>query len=140
MCIIKSVTITSFEKGGVKMNYSRQREAILEVLRGTTVHPTASQVHKIVQEKIPNISLGTVYRNLSLLVENGDVLCISVGDGNDHFDGDNTYHLHLRCKKCGGIEDAAVSGESVFSLAREKGFVPTGAICVIHGVCKNCNQ
>ena len=122
------------------MNYSKQREAILEVLRGTTVHPTASQVHTMVKEKIPNISLGTVYRNLSQLVENGDALCISVGDGNDHFDGDNSYHLHLRCKCCGEIQDARTGGEAIFAIAQENGFKPEGAICVVHGTCKNCSQ
>ena len=52
-------------------NYSRQREAILEVLRSTDTHPTASWIYERVREKIPNISLGTVYRNLTVLSENG---------------------------------------------------------------------
>ena len=122
------------------MNYSKQREAILEVLKSTKVHPAAAEVHRMVQEKIPNISLGTVYRNLAQLVKNGDVLCISVGDGNDHFDGDNSFHLHLRCKECGTITDAVLSEDAVLAQATAFGFEPSGAICVAHGVCKNCNQ
>lgn len=68
-------------------NYSRQREAILQVLRSTDTHPSASAVYNEVRKLIPNISLGTVYRNLAALAEDGSVLSLSVGDGYEHFDG-----------------------------------------------------
>ena len=88
-------------------NYSKQREAILNALRSTDTHPTAAQVYAMVKKELPNISLGTVYRNLDALTQSGDILGISVGDGNTHFDGDSSHHLHLHCNKCGKISDFA---------------------------------
>lgn len=66
------------------MNRSKQKEAILDVLRNTKSHPTAEWIYTKAREEIPNLSLGTVYRNLSLFVSEGMISKISVGDGNDH--------------------------------------------------------
>ena len=71
-------------------NYSRQREAIMNVLRSTNTHPTAAWIYEQVRQQIPNISLGTVYRNLAALSESGDILSINVGDGQEHYDEVNT--------------------------------------------------
>ena len=79
-------------------NYSRQREVILNVIRSTNTHPTASWIYNKSREQLPNISLGTVYRNLSGLVQSGDILSINVGDGQEHYDGDISAHLHLHCE------------------------------------------
>ena len=61
-------------------NYSKQREAILQVLKNSKAHPTANQVYEEVRKIIPNISLGTVYRNLSELGGSGEILCLHVAD------------------------------------------------------------
>ena len=120
-------------------NYSRQREAILKVLHNSKSHPTAAQVYTEVRKEIPNISLGTVYRNLALLVEDGEILSVTVGDGNDHFDGDNSFHLHLHCKKCGSITDVPVD-ENMANLFEKESFCPQNAVCVVYGICRNCNK
>ena len=120
-------------------NYSKQREAILKVLHNSKSHPTAAQVYTEVRKEIPNISLGTVYRNLALLVEDGEILSVTVGDGNDHFDGDNSFHLHLHCKKCGSITDVPVD-ENVANLFEKESFCPQNAVCVVYGICRNCNK
>ena len=65
-------------------NYSKQREAILNELQNRCDHPTATQVYEGVKKVIPNISLGTVYRNLASLVESGEILSVAVGDGKEH--------------------------------------------------------
>ena len=120
-------------------NYSRQREAILNVLRSTDTHPTAARVYEMVREQIPNISLGTVYRNLTALSEAGDILCIDVRDGQEHYDGDNSSHIHLRCKKCGAIEDLRLDSDPLLSKVAEKDFTPEVSVYVIYGICKKCN-
>ena len=120
-------------------NYSRQREAILNVLRSTDTHPTAARVYEMVREHIPNISLGTVYRNLTALSEAGDILCIDVRDGQEHYDGDNSSHIHLRCKKCGAIEDLRLDSDPLLSKVAEKDFTPEVSVYVIYGICKKCN-
>ena len=121
-------------------NYSKQREAILHELRGRCDHPTASQVYDGVRQVIPNISLGTVYRNLASLVESGEILSVTVGDGYEHFDGDKSFHLHLHCKSCGAIIDSRVDQNKIKGLAEFDGFTPETSVCVVYGLCKNCQK
>ncbi len=120
-------------------NYSRQREAILDVLRSTDTHPTANWIYGKVRERLPNISLGTVYRNLSALSEAGEILCINVGDDFLHYDGDVSSHLHLHCKTCGDITDIRLDSDPLKSEASKIGFTPENAVYVLTGICKNCN-
>ncbi len=84
---------------------SRQREAILEVLRMTKVHPTADWVYEEVRKEIPNISLGTVYRNLAKLSEDKTIVKLGLGTGVEHFDGCTEPHYHVMCCECGSISD-----------------------------------
>lgn len=84
---------------------SRQREAILEVVQGTKCHPTADWVYSEVRKVIPNISLGTVYRNLSMLSENGTIQKLHIGTSSEHFDGNPDVHYHVYCTQCGRIDD-----------------------------------
>ena len=121
-------------------NYSKQREAILNELQSRCDHPTASQVYEGVRQVIPNISLGTVYRNLASLVESGEILSVAVGDGKEHFDGDKSFHLHLHCKCCGAIIDSRVNDEQLKNIAQFDGFAPENSVCVVYGLCKNCNK
>ncbi len=137
ICIIKIVIITVLGVNTMK-HYSKQREAILEVLRSTNTHPTANWIYETVKEKIPNISLGTVYRNLSALSQSGDILCINVGDGFEHFDGDISPHLHLNCKECGNIYDIVINNDIISSLANLNGFKTENSIYIGYGICKNC--
>ena len=121
-------------------NYSKQREAVLNELQSRCDHPTAAQVYEGVRKVIPNISLGTVYRNLAALVESGEILSVSVGDGYEHYDGDKSFHLHLHCKSCGQIIDSRVEESKLKGLAELDGFVPDTSVCVVYGICKNCNS
>ena len=121
-------------------NYSHQRETILQVLRATNTHPTASWIYERVREKLPTISLGTVYRNLSALSASGEILAIDIGDEALHYDGDHSPHLHLSCRQCGGITDLSI-GEDIFaSKAMYLGFTPETSVYVVYGICKNCKN
>lgn len=98
--------------------YSRQRECILKNLQSRRDHPTADMVYESVQIEEPNISLGTVYRNLSFLTENGQILKISTGIGPDHFDGFTEAHNHFVCRKCGRVLDLDyVADEKIIAYA-----------------------
>lgn len=121
-------------------NYSRQREAIINVLRSTDTHPTAAWIYERVREQIPNISLGTVYRNLAALSESGDILSINVGDGQEHYDGDNKAHLHLHCRTCGSIDDLSLACDPLSELAEETGFQPETSIYLLYGTCEKCKN
>lgn len=121
--------------------YSRQREALLEVLKGTKCHPNADWIYEKVREIIPNISLGTVYRNLSKLSTDGVIQKIEVGGGSVHFDADISPHAHLVCTQCEKILDIYTDYSLVLkSDAEEK----TGAkVCrcsvVFGGLCETCS-
>ena len=88
-----------------KLNYSKQREAIRNFLLNTTSHPTADDVYKHIRMIYPNISLGTVYRNLALLVEMGEAIKIQGNDEFDHFDGNTSLHYHFICDCCKKVYD-----------------------------------
>ncbi len=121
-------------------NFSRQREEIIRVLRSTDTHPTAAWVYSKVKEAIPNISLGTVYRNLAALSVSGEILSLSVGDGFEHFDGNAAPHAHLHCRSCGKIFDAPVHGDPLADIARANGFEPETSIYIEYGVCEKCKK
>ena len=84
---------------------TKQRKVILDELRKVTVHPTADQLYESVREKMPGISLGTVYRNLELLCRTGTVRKIEKSGSPMRYDGDLSLHNHIRCTKCGRIDD-----------------------------------
>ncbi|MCE1273160.1 MAG: transcriptional repressor [Chlorobiales bacterium] len=84
---------------------SRQRERLLALLRSTGIHPTASWLYDQLKKDFPSLSLGTVYRNLSILIEQGFVRKIDSGSTFDRFEAKTTPHYHLICNKCGKIID-----------------------------------
>lgn len=87
------------------IKHSRQRDAILTCLMSRKDHPTAEIIYENVRKEFPNISLGTVYRNLTLLVELGHAVKVPCGSGTVHFDGDVSRHYHFECTQCGEITD-----------------------------------
>ncbi len=121
-------------------NRSKQREAILQVLRSTDTHPTANWIYDEVRKIIPNISLGTVYRNLDALSKAGLILVIDVGDGFKHYDGDVSGHLHLQCKCCESITDIRFDDSFLSNLATNNGFTAEKAVYVLSGLCKKCKS
>ena len=103
------------------LKYSRQREAIKTFLAGRYDHPTAETVYLGIKEEFPNISLGTVYRNLSLLSDIGEIQKLSTGIGPDRFDGNPALHYHFICKHCGSVLDLSVN---YLEPVRRKIFIP----------------
>ena len=87
------------------LKYSRQREIIKNYLASVTSHPTASDIYDAVKDDIPHISLGTVYRNVSLLVEMGEARRLTDLSGTDHFDANIRPHAHFVCSVCQRIFD-----------------------------------
>ncbi len=120
-------------------NYSRQREAILNVLCSTKSHPTAAWIYDNVRMVLPNISLGTVYRNLALLEQDGLIRKIPVGDNHEHFDGDTTQHSHFYCKCCEEITDIFIETEAARTqVEKETGARVDSGTYTFTGVCEKC--
>lgn len=87
---------------------TKQRKAILRVLKNTKSHPTADWIYEQVKKEIPNISLGTVYRNLNVLSELGKIQILDYGSTYSRYDGNPENHYHFRCEKCGKVFDIHV--------------------------------
>lgn len=122
------------------LKYSRQREAILSYLRSTTSHPTAENVYFKIREEFPKLSLGTVYRNLNLLAENGVILRLSCGDGVERFDAITKPHNHFICRTCGVVLDLKVECMETIDKEAEKHFSGKieGHEVYFYGTCNQC--
>lgn len=125
---------------GVK--FSRQRQAILDYLYSTTEHPTAETVYTNVRIHYPNVSLGTVYRNLNLLADEGEILRLTCGDGSDRFDGNPKPHYHVLCTGCGKVLDLNIEPLNHIDVLAAAGFEGTikGHTVLFHGLCNGCNH
>ncbi len=123
---------------GIK--YSRQREAILTYLRSTTSHPTAESVYFKIREEFPKISLGTVYRNLNLLADSGEILRLSCGDGVEHFDATVEPHHHFICRTCDSVLDLQMKWQDMIDREAEKNFSGEidGHEIYFYGTCSKC--
>lgn len=122
------------------LKYSRQRESIKTYLSNTEEHPTADMVYLHVKEEFPNISLGTVYRNLNLLSDIGEAIKINTPDGGCRFDGKVTPHNHFFCKSCGRMMDLKMDDiDHVDEIAAKNfdGIIESHSI-LFYGTCGDC--
>lgn len=97
------------DKTGMKdrnLRMTRQRRVILEALRENNTHPSADEVYEMVRRKLPRISLGTVYRNLEILSELGEIQKLELSGSLMRFDGVPEKHYHIRCINCDRLDDA----------------------------------
>ena len=120
--------------------YSRQRECIKQDLVGRSDHPTAEMVYESVRKKYSNISLGTVYRNLTLLAEDGEILRLNCGEGFDRFDGNTNPHYHFLCRKCGRVTDVMIpeAGHPDFMHMEGCRGRIDGYMVYFYGICEDC--
>ncbi len=126
----------------MNLKHSKQRDSIKEFLATRKDHPTADTVYINVRQSFPNISLGTVYRNLTLLADIGEITRLRVGDGVDHFDYDTTPHYHFVCSECGSITDLDMTFmEKITETAQENfdGEIE-GHVTWFYGRCSNCTR
>ncbi len=123
------------------MRMTRQRRVILDELRGATHHPSAESVYEAVRERVPRISLATVYRNLELLCERGLAVRVACGDARRHYDGRTTPHEHVRCQRCGRIVDLPGAPPDVGAVRRAEqktGFRISVRRVEYLGICPRC--
>lgn len=122
------------------LKHSRQRECIKTSLMSRHDHPTADTIYMDIREEFPNISLGTVYRNLNLLVDLGEVLKLSCGNGPDRFDADTRPHYHFVCRECGCVDDLPMDVSDTLNISAQKHCRGTidSHITYFYGVCENC--
>ena len=121
---------------------SKQKEAILRAVKSTTSHPAADWVYERVREEIPNISLGTVYRDLKLLKQEGEVSEVGLTDTLSRFDGNTQSHYHFKCEQCSHIFDVdePVGEEINKRIAQKMGFKISHHQLVFYGLCQECQS
>ncbi len=121
----------------------RKREAILNCLRSTKAHPSADWVFSQLRPQFPDLSLGTVYRNLSLFKEQGIITSVGHVNGVERFDADIHPHVHYICQNCGSVIDLMeleIPNALSQSAARESGGEILDCRLTFSGVCKNCKE
>ena len=121
---------------------TKQRKAILRILKNTTSHPTADWIYEKVRKEIPNISLGTVYRNLNVLAENGKISVLDYGSNHSRYDGKPGHHYHFRCEKCGEVYDLEMdlSVNLNNKVSTQTKFVAHSHRLEFSGICPECQQ
>lgn len=125
-----------------QLRMTRQRRVILQELRKVRTHPSADEVYEMVRRLLPRISLGTVYRNLEILSELGEIQKIEVGGKIRRFDANIRDHYHLRCLNCHRIDDVPENIHFEFnsSLDGQTGYAITGHRLEFVGLCPACSD
>ncbi len=124
------------------MKRSRQRDAIVDFLKTRKDHPTADMVYMNLRKQMPNLSLGTVYRNLSLLADQGQILRLSCDGKVDRFDGFTHPHYHFMCIECGAVSDVELDLTELLTKAAAgytDGYI-TGHTVLFKGYCSKCER
>jgi len=118
---------------------TRQRKAVMEVLKSTRSHPDAAWIYQEVKKKIPKISLGTVYRTLDALVKEGKVLALHTG-GATRYDAFTHPHAHLYCTACGAVRDLELKLPHLLEKAQAQNpAVRLNAVrLTFEGLCEDC--
>ncbi len=123
----------------MRRNFSTKRQLIYDRLVARTDHPSAKQIYDDLKGDYPNLSLGTVYRNIALFKEEGMVDSVCTLNGEERLDGRTTPHMHLVCTKCGSITDVPIDK---FDACDEKnnrdGFLINKKVITCYGLCRHC--
>jgi Fur family transcriptional regulator, ferric uptake regulator len=119
-----------------------QRQVILEELAKVKSHPTAGEVYDMVRKRLPRIGLGTVYRNLELMADNGLILKLDVGGSQKRFDATTDLHYHIRCSCCGKVDDIEMQAMPHLDqlAARSSDYQILSHHIEFSGLCEGCIQ
>ena len=126
----------------MKKRYSKKREAILELIRSTKIHPSAQWIYEKLKPKIPDLSLGTVYRNIGGFLLEGNIASEGVVKGEERFDSRTEPHAHCVCNCCGMVCDLPpLDSEALHALVPDTaGFSLDYRKAVFFGLCPSCRE
>lgn len=123
------------------IRYSKKREAILSLIRGTSCHPSAEWMYQRLRPLHPDLSLGTVYRNLAFFREHGLVRSVGVVRGQERFDAITTPHSHFVCNCCGAVldlPDICPDRDLERTVSTQYGFTAERCELTFYGLCPDC--
>ena len=124
-----------------RKNFSEKREAIYALIKNTKTHPSAEWVYNQLKDKYPNLSLGTVYRNMAMFVDQGLIVSIGTVNGRERFDANITPHAHFICEECEAVIDLEYlpyNRELDESVALNTGYTVNKHIVYFRGKCRRC--
>lgn len=127
----------------IKRKNSKKRAAILELLSSACEHPTAEMIYNALKPDIPELSLGTVYRNLAVLAQEGLVVAVAHVDGQERYDACTHAHAHFICRKCSRVLDVELPdmlGPVCSRISEETGCVTESCSLAFHGLCDRCRD
>jgi Fe2+ or Zn2+ uptake regulation protein len=121
---------------------TKQRQVILEELRKLNTHPSADEVYRVVRRRLPRISLGTVYRNLEILAQMGEIQKLELSGSLKRYDWDTNKHYHIRCVRCNRVDDAPVAplNQLEDELYEATVFEIIGHNLEFTGLCPECSK
>ncbi|MDR1398565.1 MAG: transcriptional repressor [Treponema sp.] len=128
--------------------HSKKRDAILELIQSTSSHPSARWIYEQLKDRIPGLSLATVYRNISLFLKEGAIISVGVVNGEEHFDGYIDPRPHLICTHCGQVIDIPNPNMELLKVIVEKqqelqliphGFNVDYRRVIFYGICEDCS-
>jgi Fe2+ or Zn2+ uptake regulation protein len=127
--------------GKIQRN-TKQRKVILEELKKLTSHPTAADLYEIVRQRLPKISLGTVYRNLELLARNNTIQKLHISGTKARFDANPDAHNHIRCTECGLVSDLyKIPADPISNAYKDiTGWEILGYRLEFIGICPQCRR
>lgn len=123
------------------LRQSKKRDAMLALLRSTRCHPPADWIHRELKAQYPDLSLGTVYRNLNLLCACGLIRRVGTVSGQERYDGVIAPHSHFICNRCGTIVDLpehAPGQDYLDAVGVQYGFQAEGCEFIVRGACRDC--
>jgi Fur family ferric uptake transcriptional regulator len=126
----------------IQRRNTAQRKLVLSAVRGRCDHPSADQIYLSVAAVDPRVSRGTVYRNLNVLCDEGEVLHVKLPDGPDRFDLRLEPHCHILCTRCGTVEDADIPyrPELDAEASESTGYQVSRHRTVFEGLCPRCRD
>ena len=123
-----------------KIRHSDVRDKIYEYLCGTKAHPSANMIYNDLKPSIPKLSLGTVYTNLKLFEDLGQVIRVANVNGFERYDADTSEHVHFVCDECGAVIDIMDADIKKVKKACQAGQAKIKNIqIVLHGTCERCS-
>ena len=122
------------------LKMTKPRRVILEEINKAHKHPSAYEIYELVRSRLPHVSLGTIYRNLEILSEIGLISKLETAGSQRRYDGDTDFHSHIRCIKCGRVDDLEVEPVLKFSGAinQTAGYEIIGHKVEVTGICPGC--
>ena len=123
------------------MRQSKKRDAMLSLLQSVTDHPSADRIYQQLKPRYPDLSLGTVYRNLGLLCGQGLVKRVGTVNGQERYDGQTSPHSHFICNRCGSVldlPDLRPGGDLEQAVSSQYGFAVERCELTFYGLCPSC--